>query len=37
MLITLSRKTLLLWEPEAEKIHFIKETLWPVLTTGVTP
>ena len=33
-LITLSHKTLLLQKPEANKIHFIKGTLWPVLTTG---
>ena len=29
---TLSRKTLLLQKPKADKIHFIKGTLSPVLT-----
>jgi len=28
------RKTLLLQKPDAEKIHFTKGTLWPVLTIG---
>ena len=36
-LIPLTRETMLLQKLEAEKIHFIKGTLWPVvLTIGVT-